>query len=73
MTPASAAPSSTLEIAPFVSQAEWERRERENVMAALEAADWRIYGAGGAAALLGIKPTTLASRLRAMNIRKLRG
>ena len=57
----------------FVPQAEWQRRERENVMAALEAADWRIYGPGGAAALLGIKPTTLASRLRTMNIRKLRG
>jgi transcriptional regulator with GAF, ATPase, and Fis domain len=42
-------------------------------MAALEAADWRIYEPGGAAALLGIKPTTLALRLRTMKIRKLRG
>ena len=63
----------TVDLAPFVNQAEWDRRERENVMAALAAADWRIYGPGGAAELLGIKPTTLASRLRAMNIRKLRG
>jgi hypothetical protein len=30
--------------------------------------DGRIYGAGGATELLGINPTTLASRLRALKI-----
>jgi transcriptional regulator with GAF, ATPase, and Fis domain len=58
--------------AAFVTQAEWEKRERENLMAALEAANWKIYGAGGAAQLLGIKPTTLASRLQSLGIRKIR-
>ena len=36
---------------------------------ALQRAGGRIYGEGGAAELLGINPTTLASRLRAFKIR----
>jgi transcriptional regulator with GAF, ATPase, and Fis domain len=43
-------------------------RERENLMSALRRTDGRIYGEGGAAELLGINPTTLASRLRAFKI-----
>ena len=42
--------------------------ERTNVMKALERSEGRIYGRGGAAALLEINPTTLASRLRALRI-----
>jgi transcriptional regulator with GAF, ATPase, and Fis domain len=42
--------------------------ERANLVKALERADGRVYGAGGAAELLGINPTTLASRLRALKI-----
>jgi transcriptional regulator with GAF, ATPase, and Fis domain len=59
--------------AAFVTQAEWEKRERENLLAALEAANGKIYGAGGAAELLGMKPTTLSSRLQSLGIRKMRG
>jgi transcriptional regulator with GAF, ATPase, and Fis domain len=47
---------------------ECRERERANLMRALERADGRIYGAGGAAELLGLNPTTLASRLRAFKI-----
>jgi transcriptional regulator with GAF, ATPase, and Fis domain len=43
-------------------------RERANVIRALDRSDGRIYGRGGAADLLGINPTTLASRLRALKI-----
>jgi len=43
-------------------------RERANVMRALERSEGRIYGRDGAAELLGINPTTLASRLRALKI-----
>jgi transcriptional regulator with GAF, ATPase, and Fis domain len=43
-------------------------RERANVMKALERCAGRVYGRGGAAELLGINPTTLASRLRALKI-----
>lgn len=38
------------------------------LMKALQRNEGRIYGAGGAAELLGINPTTLASRLRALKI-----
>jgi transcriptional regulator with GAF, ATPase, and Fis domain len=57
----------------FVSQAEWDKRERENLKAALVAANWKIYGAGGAAELLGVKATTLSSRLQTIGIKKVRG
>jgi len=47
---------------------ECRERERANVMKALARCEGRIYGKGGAAELLGINPTTLASRLRAFKI-----
>ena len=53
----------------IVSDEEWRRRERENLETALKQAGGRIYGRDGAAELLGIKPTTLQSRLRALGIR----
>ena len=56
--------------AEVVPEAEMRRRERQNVIAALIKSGWRIYGRGGAARLLGIKPTTLASRMKKMHIRK---
>jgi transcriptional regulator with GAF, ATPase, and Fis domain len=37
--------------------------------AALKAADGRLFGKGGAAELLGLKPTTLASRLKRLEIK----
>jgi transcriptional regulator with GAF, ATPase, and Fis domain len=43
-------------------------RERANMIRALERCGGRIYGRDGAAELLGINPTTLASRLRALEI-----
>ena len=45
--------------------------ERENLAAALRQSGGKIYGAGGAAGLLGIKPTTLCSRLKKMGIKRL--
>jgi transcriptional regulator with GAF, ATPase, and Fis domain len=47
---------------------ECRERDRRNLMKALERTNSRIYGKGGAAELLGMSPTTLASRLRALNI-----
>jgi transcriptional regulator with GAF, ATPase, and Fis domain len=49
---------------------EFRKRERQNLLAALIDAGWRIYGPHGAAALLGIKPTTLASRMRSLKIER---
>jgi len=56
--------------AEVVPQAEMDRRERENVLAALRRARWKISGAGGAAEMLGVKPTTLRSRLKKMGLEK---
>ncbi|MGQ9371449.1 sigma 54-interacting transcriptional regulator [Azospirillum sp. ST 5-10] len=43
-------------------------RERANLLAALEAAGGKVSGAGGAAALLGLPPTTVTSRAKALGI-----
>ena len=37
---------------------------------ALKQANGKIYGEDGAAAILGLKPTTLASRIKKYNIKK---
>jgi transcriptional regulator with GAF, ATPase, and Fis domain len=47
----------------ILSAAEMKRQERENIAAALRRTQGRIYGRDGAARLLGLKPTTLLSRL----------
>jgi transcriptional regulator with GAF, ATPase, and Fis domain len=47
---------------------EWREGERRNVVKALKRANGRIYGTGGAAELLGLNPTTLSYRLRALKI-----
>ena len=52
-----------------VPEIEWRRRERQNLRAALERTKGRIYGPDGAAQLLGVKPTTLISRLEAFGLR----
>jgi PAS domain S-box-containing protein len=46
------------------------RQERDNIAAALEQTGGKIFGADGAAALLGMKPTTLASRVTALKINR---
>lgn len=52
----------------ILTDRECRELERANLMKALQRTDGRIYGQGGAAELLGINPTTLASRLRAFKI-----
>ncbi len=44
--------------------------QKDNTIKALEHCQWKVYGAGGAAELLGIKPTTLNTRIKKMQIRK---
>lgn len=46
------------------------RLEADNLRAALEEANWKVYGPRGAAERLGMKPTTLASRLKILGLRK---
>jgi transcriptional regulator with GAF, ATPase, and Fis domain len=49
---------------------ELEELERANLVAALEATSWRVAGETGAAQLLGMKPTTLSSRIKALGIER---
>jgi transcriptional regulator with GAF, ATPase, and Fis domain len=44
--------------------------ERQNLIAVLEKANWKISGVGGAAEFLGIHPATLSSRMRTMKIKR---
>lgn len=60
--------SDGLEVVPDL---EMRRRERRNTFLALKKTNWKIYGAGGAAELLGIKSTTLSSRIKKMGLRKI--
>ena len=53
---------------PVLSIGEWRNHERANLEAALRCSGGRIYGKGGAAAMLGVPPTTLASRLKALGV-----
>jgi PAS domain S-box-containing protein len=45
--------------------------ERDNMLAALQASGGRLFGKDGAAHRLGLKPTTLASRLKRLGIKAL--
>ncbi len=54
----------------ILTPAELRKIEADNITAALEKSDWKIYGPGGAAELLGIKPTTLSSRIKALGINR---
>lgn len=54
----------------FMTEAEFKALEKTNLTAALDAADWRVSGAGGAAELLGLKPSTVAYRMKRLGIEK---
>jgi formate hydrogenlyase transcriptional activator len=47
-----------------------EEVERRHMVRVLEGTGWRVRGSGGAAEILGLKPTTLESRLRKLGIRR---
>jgi DNA-binding NtrC family response regulator len=44
--------------------------ETEHIRAVLENTGWRIRGAGGAAERLGLRPTTLETRLAKLGLRR---
>jgi transcriptional regulator with GAF, ATPase, and Fis domain len=58
-TPDSAMPRRTL-----------KETEREQILRVLQDTAWRIRGAGGAAEVLGIKPTTLEARMAKLGIKR---
>ena len=44
--------------------------QKQNMQAALERSGWKVSGPNGAAALLGVKPTTLADRIKAFELQR---
>ena len=54
----------------FLTEPELERFERDNLLHALEAANWKISGPDSAAELLGLKPTTLLSRMSKWGLKR---
>src|SRR5262249_32249020 len=69
--PPGAAPSPQASEA-LLTRPELKRRERESIRLALERTGGKLFGPGGAAELLGMKPTTLASRIRALKLTRRR-
>jgi formate hydrogenlyase transcriptional activator len=47
-----------------------EEAERQHILRALRQTEWRIAGVKGAAAVLGMKRTTLQARMRKLGIRR---
>ncbi len=53
---------------PFLTDEQMREQQRDNLLAALEAADWRVAGKGGAAELLGVRPSTLTDRMKSLKL-----
>ena len=53
-----------------IPEATRKLRDRECIVAALEKSSGRVSGAGGAAEILGVKPTTLTSRIKSLGIER---
>jgi transcriptional regulator with GAF, ATPase, and Fis domain len=65
--PASRNGESHAESAPVVPFSE---AERHAILRALDLTAWRVSGGGGAAELLGLKPTTLHAKMKKLGIRR---
>ena len=44
--------------------------EREHILSALKESGWRVRGPNGAAAKLGLKPTTLEARMAKLGVNR---
>ncbi len=66
--PATGAPQT--ESAEFVTIDEFKELEKANIIAALRHSGWKIWGAEGAAELLGMKPSTLTYQMKTFGIEK---
>ena len=65
--PRPAAPSGVL---PLLSRAALEKHQRDAIVSALERSTGRVSGPGGAAELLGMKSSTLFSRMSVLGLRQ---
>ena len=66
----SRSPQENYKDTPVLTEDEIKALQKQNIITALEQSGGRIYGKKGAAKLLGIKPTTLTERMKAMRIEK---
>jgi len=53
-----------------LTEKEMKDFQKSNIEKALQQANWRVSGAGGAADLLAVRPTTLADRIRTYKIKR---
>jgi DNA-binding NtrC family response regulator len=54
----------------LLTREELKRQERNAIATALRQTNGKVFGPGGAAELLGMKPTTLASRVSALGLKR---
>lgn len=57
-------------VAPVEAVKQHEQAERDNIIAALKQANYRIRGEGGAAEILNVKPTTLEAKMARLGIER---
>jgi formate hydrogenlyase transcriptional activator len=55
----------------ILTREQWKRHESESISRALKQSDGKVFGPGGAAELLGMKPTTLMSRIKALGLNRM--
>jgi transcriptional regulator with GAF, ATPase, and Fis domain len=55
---------------PISTRAQLLELERKSIVKALEQSGGKIYGPGGAAEILGLRPTTLTSKIAALKIKR---
>jgi len=53
-----------------LSEIQMREFQKANTVKALEQAHWKVSGPGGAAELLGVRPTTLADRIRSYKLKR---
>ena len=53
-----------------LSEKDMREFQKSNTIKALKQSNWKVSGIGGAADLLGVRPTTLADRIRSYKIRR---
>ncbi len=54
----------------ILSQKELQELEKENILRALNSTNWKVSGSDGAANLLGLPPTTLSSKIKALQLKR---
>jgi PAS domain S-box-containing protein len=54
----------------ILTEKEMREFQRKNLLEALKQTNWRVSGPNGAAEVLGVRPTTLADRIRTFGLKK---